>query len=124
MVASGSGCLRAMGRISSASFAAAARASRRTDGRGAGVGLLSTEGDGVALDALGPENDPEGELQFFEDRALFNVEFEVGAAFFVDGGVADAVDVEAALAKGVLEGLAVAVGPFAVGGDGVRSGEG
>ncbi len=58
MVQTASGCCFAIGRISSASFAAAARASLPCVHRsGAGVRFLPVERDGVALDALGSQND-------------------------------------------------------------------
>jgi len=83
------------------------------------------EGNGVALDALGAEDDGEGEAEALEDGALLDVEFEVGGdVFLFGGGVADAVDVDFAVGEGGIQGDAVAVGADAVGVDGVSAGEG
>ncbi len=84
MVATESGCLRAMGRISSASFAAAAQRVAAHGHRGrAGVRFLSVEGDCVAFDALGAEHNAERKLHGFENGALLDVQLEVGAGIGV-----------------------------------------
>ena len=70
----------AMSRISSASFAAPASASRRWSvGVDPAWASLAAPGDPVPLDAEGAEHDPEGQIERFEDRPLLDVELEVAA---------------------------------------------
>ena len=68
-----------MGRMAMREFGGGGEgvAADRHGGR-SGVGFLTCEGDGPALDAFGSQDDTERELKGFEDRALFDVEFEVG----------------------------------------------
>ena len=89
------------------------------------MGFLAAEGDGPALHALGSLHDAEGQVEFFQDGALLNVELEVsGEVFLLNSGIADAFDRVPAVTEDGFEGKAVAIGPDAVGFDGVRSGEG
>ena len=74
---------------------------------------------------LVPSTAPSGRPRRFEDRALFDVEFEIGGGVFaLYGGFGKAVDFDAAVAQGVFEANAVAIGAAAVGVDRVSAGEG
>ncbi len=74
-------------------------------GGGAGVGGLAGEGDGVAFDAEGSEDCAHGELEGFEDGALFDVEFEVGGGVFEFGFCGeDLVEVDVLGGEGIGEG--------------------
>ena len=88
------------------------------------MGFLAVKGNGMAFDAFGAEYDAEGELQAFEDGALFDVEFEIrGDVLAFAFGFGEAVDLNTATAEGVFEADAVAVGADAVGGNGMSTGE-
>ena len=126
MVATASGCLRAMGRISSASLAAAASASRRT-AIGVDPECASCPWKVIAWRStpLVPSTTPSGSCMAFENGSLLDMQFQIGAGMAaLDGGVPDAVDVDVALAQRVFQADSVAVGAAAVGLDGVRSGKG
>ena len=89
------------------------------------MGLLAEERQGVALDALSPKHNPEGQAKPFEDRPLFDVQFQIRSGVFLFGGSQrEVVDLDAALAKSVFQANTILVTLAAVRGDGVGSGKG
>ena len=105
----------AMSRISSASFAAPASASRRSiHRRRAGVGGLPRPGDSPALDPVRPEHGPEGDPHGLEHRALLDVELEVRRRRGeLRVRVERVIEVDAACCERIGERDAVAVGEAA-----------
>ncbi len=86
--------------------------------------LLLRESNGPAFNAPGAGNDAEWGVGVLQRGAVFDVQFEVGCSVpLLLGGVAQAVDLDAAGAQGVLKRDAVAVGSAPVGLDGVIAGE-
>jgi hypothetical protein len=68
----------------------------------AGVGGLAGEGDNVAFDSEGAEDDAHGEVERLEDGALFDVKLKVGGGGgeFVTG-IGGPVEVDAVFAQGI-----------------------
>ena len=93
-------------------------------GRRARVRRLSVEGDRVAFDAFGAEDDAEGQSEPFKHRALLNVQLEIGGGMLaLAGGFGETVDVDTASFESVLQADTVLIGAAAVRRDGVRAGE-
>ncbi len=104
IVATASGCFRAIGRISSASFAAAANASRLTPHRSrAGVRLLPMKRDRVALDPFRSQHNAKRQTQTFKNWPLLNMQLEVsGRIVPLDTCIPNPVDLDATLPKSSL----------------------
>ena len=82
--------------------------------RRAGVGGLAAEGDEVALDSEGAEDDTERQVERLEHRPLLDVELEVRrGAFELSSRLESAVEIDAVLGQRVRQGDPVGVAPLA-----------
>src|SRR5204863_329158 len=81
----------------------------------AGVRGLAPEGDLVALNAEGPEDDAERQAHRLEHRPLLDVQLEVGGrALELTPRLRRAVEVDAVPGHHVRQGLALRVAPLAL----------
>src|ERR1700730_10878898 len=80
--------------------------------------FLTVESNGVAFHSFCSEHRRQRQAHAFEDRALLDVQLDVGGSIFLlVGGFADTIDLNAAAAERVFKTNAVAIGAYAVRGD-------